>query len=214
MAQGNSIMSATMSNWYFSTIDVNLNKHSLWGMPRTYGNDSCSCGTNAMCSEPADLDGWLVPGFMVGCYPLESLLQSTIECLYNSTCIDKLQHMFFDRNATDTVFDPLDPALSFSNETVQSLLEQLLIESWKPNISYDQYYSSCAPISCTYSILGRPDIWYIVSTLFVVYGALTTTLNIIISIITYIGYRIARNRRERVINVTVATVLPEHLNGV
>ncbi len=212
MAQGNSIMSATMSNWYFSTIDVNLNNHSLWGMPRTYRDGNCSCGTDAMCSEPANLNGWLVPGLMVGCYPLEALLQSTLECLYNPTCIDQLQHMFFDSAPTDEKFHQLNSSISSPNETVQSLLDRLLVDSWETNISYDRYYSACAPLSCTYSILDQPDIIYIVATIIGVYGGLTAILKIIISIITEIGYKIAQRRNQRIVNVTVAIASSQHLN--
>jgi hypothetical protein len=32
-----------------------------------------------------------IPGFYTGCYIVESLLQSTLECFYDPQCIDKLQ---------------------------------------------------------------------------------------------------------------------------
>ncbi|CAF4660720.1 unnamed protein product, partial [Rotaria sp. Silwood1] len=84
IAQGNGIMSSTLSNWYFPVLEAEYTFTPLWTEPRSYDTTNCSCGTNATCSEPAIIDGWHVPGFRIGCSPFEALLQSTLECLYNT----------------------------------------------------------------------------------------------------------------------------------
>ncbi|CAF1677223.1 unnamed protein product, partial [Didymodactylos carnosus] len=36
---------------------------------------------------------FLVPGFLSGCYIIEALLQSSLVCLYDQTCLDQLSYI-------------------------------------------------------------------------------------------------------------------------
>jgi hypothetical protein len=36
------------------------------------------------------------------------------------------------------------------NSTMKSILDYLMVEQWITNISYEKYYKTCAPISCSY----------------------------------------------------------------
>ncbi|CAF1297121.1 unnamed protein product, partial [Rotaria sp. Silwood1] len=138
MAQGNGIVSTIQSNWYFHSIN-RIQFSSVWATPRSYGDENnCSCGTNSMCTSLALINGSLIPGFRIGCYVLDSLLQSTLECLYNVSCIDQIKYLY---NVTNIVIRSLNQSFSFPNETVQSLVDNLLIDKLESNVSYEQYYA-------------------------------------------------------------------------
>ncbi|CAF4074704.1 unnamed protein product [Rotaria sordida] len=165
MSQGNGIVSSTMSNWHFFLLNRTVPSSyfdntytppdSLFSEPRSYGEGgNCSCSTNAMCTSAATLDERFLPGFLVGCEPLEALLQSTLICLYNLTCINALKNMYISSNLS---IRALDPTLSSPNITVRSLVDILMIDRWENNTIYDQYYSSCAPLQCSYSLNERAD---------------------------------------------------------
>jgi hypothetical protein len=115
IAQGNGNVSSILSDWHFLSLNTTGNGYALWSEPRSYDGGNCSCGIDAMCTSPAFIDGWRVPGFLVGYYPLETLLQSTLECLYDVVCINVLKTMYSTMNIT---VDPLDPTLSAPNATV------------------------------------------------------------------------------------------------
>jgi hypothetical protein len=90
---------------------------------------------------------------MAGCLPLDSMRQSTLECLYNQTCINAiaLQPKISQPEA-------LNISLTrFSlNSTIGSIFdESLFVESWQNKSNFENYFSACAPQSLSYSYQGR-----------------------------------------------------------
>ena len=192
MIQSNRLLSSTMSNWYFSEfVAITLSLDTAENLPRSYENGTCSCHKNPTCSSPAWIDQWHVPGFRVGCYPIESLMQSTLECLYDTACIHRL--MPNDTPST-MIFRALDPALSSSNVTVQSLVQALLIDEWIVKIDYDDYYAACSPRYCTYSLTRRFDSIYVITTVVGLTGGLTVVLKLFLPSAVKLGRYIARFR--------------------
>jgi hypothetical protein len=192
MAQGNGLVSSIGSNWY----PILLNENEAASMvPRLYGENNCSCGTNSMCASSAAIGEWIVPGFFVGCYPLESLLQSTLECLYDITCINKLKNMNQFSNMT---FRPLKSTLSSPHVTVQSLVNTLMVDRWESSITYEHYYATCSPLSCTYVITERANPIYMITTVIGFYGGLTVALDIIVPILMKIARYLIMCRPRRV----------------
>lgn len=143
----------------------------------------------------AAINGWIVPGFRVGCYPLESLLQSTLECLYDVTCITKLKKRDKYSNAT---IRPLNSSRSSPNTTVQSLMDAFLVDDWGYNITYDHYYAACAPLSCTYVITDRPSPIYIITAIIGSFTGLNVGMKVTAPILTKIVQRVIRCRRWRI----------------
>ncbi len=202
VAQGNGLVSSIGSNWYPIPQKESL---IMLMAPRLYGDSNCSCGTNSMCSSSATIDGWIVPGFFVGCFPLESLLQSTLECLYDMTCINKFKKKNQFSNIT---IRPLNSTLSPPNVTVQSLMDTLMVDRWESSIIYEHYYATCAPLSCTYLIKERANPIYIITTIIGFFGGLIVALKIIVPILMKIAQYLIMRRRQRV-EPSVA-VIAEH----
>ncbi|CAF0796465.1 unnamed protein product [Adineta steineri] len=135
---------------------------------------------------------WSIPGMSTGCFPGFSLLSSTLECFYNQTCVKKLISYF----PTSEKFN----AMTINNEslyeptsTVQSIVDNLMIENWTMNIFYDKYYSECAPSSCTYLKTFQRDFGYVLKKLTSLLSSLTLILGLIIPLI--IGFIMKRRDR-------------------
>ncbi|CAF0798760.1 unnamed protein product [Adineta ricciae] len=176
MNQGNGIVSLIFSNWYFQTLKKE-DKAYLWTKPRSYEDqNNCSCGISSMCSSSAKIENTSIPGLRIGCSIIDSFLQSTLECFYNISCINLLKSFYF---VQDVLISPLNTNLSSSNETVQDLIDRLLIDEWKYNISYENYYRTCSPRSCRYTIEERVDALDILTRLIGFYGGLTIALKMI-----------------------------------
>ena len=101
--QANQLASLFLSNWVFFLNYSDPTKPLLEGFlidvlaqPTTYDNGNCSCGIQSNCSTLSDFPFRLsnqsiratLSGFLVGCYSFDALLQSTLLCLYNQTCMD------------------------------------------------------------------------------------------------------------------------------
>ena len=113
--------------------------------------DDCDCASSAKCvfqsaiyNYPNVTSLFNAPGFHTGCYVIESLPQSNLQCFFNQTCINKLK-TYLPSNTTMTVtaLDPLLISRYSENTTIQQLLGQLMIEHWNSTIKYQNYYDAC-----------------------------------------------------------------------
>jgi hypothetical protein len=102
---------------------------------------------------------------MIGCYPLEALLQSTLQCFYDQQCID-----------SDGIFQALNSSFISNhfnlNLTIETILQELMVEIYSIDVSYDKYFYECAASSCTYSYIGRENMIDVITTLIGLYGGL------------------------------------------
>ncbi|CAF0935258.1 unnamed protein product [Adineta steineri] len=135
---------------------------------------------------------WSIPGMSAGCYPGFTLLSSTLECFYDQICVNKSISYF----PTSDTFK----ALIINNEssyqptsTIQSIVDNMMIEDWIPLFSYDKYYSECAPSSCTYLKKFRRDFVHVLKKLISLLSSLTLILGLIIPLV--IGFIMKRRDR-------------------
>ncbi|CAF1489091.1 unnamed protein product [Adineta steineri] len=141
---------------------------------------------------------WSIPGISTGCLPGFTLLSSTLECFYKQTCVDKLISYF----PTSEEFKAMiinNKSLYQPTSTVQSIIDNLMIEDWIVDISYDKYYSECAPSSCTYLKTFRRDLGYVLKKLISLLSSLTLILGLIIPlVIQFIMKRRDRTLKPRI----------------
>jgi hypothetical protein len=117
-----------------------------------------------------------LPGFVSGCIPLESLLASSLECLYNTSCI---VHFSRSQSATEQL-DPTQTSQYSINSTIEELLEQLMLEQWTPNISFSAFFAQCNATSCNYTVTAKNSPVYVLTVLLGLYGGLTASLRLIV----------------------------------
>ncbi|CAF3824709.1 unnamed protein product [Rotaria sp. Silwood1] len=175
--QINQLMDIFFSNWLFST-DENeiIPYHSIPTVPVLHG-PNCSCSTSSACTEPVFVGEQIVSGFVLGCFPLESLLRSNLLCLYSESCLDLI-------NFENLSFiDPLNtslPSRYLQSSTIEELAMSLFVEEWTHNISYSAFFSHCQPLTCTYLVSHRKTVLQIITILLGLYGGLTLILRFIV----------------------------------
>ncbi|CAF4421920.1 unnamed protein product, partial [Adineta steineri] len=69
----NMIISVWSVNWLIATESIINSGWTAHTIPIVYSK--CNCGSSWTCTQSSQ-------GMMVGCYPLESLLQTTLQCFY------------------------------------------------------------------------------------------------------------------------------------
>jgi hypothetical protein len=181
--QANALFSALQNNYNLYIGNINFRART-----RPINYDNCSCVSSFACIAQSSIYDYKsgislfhVPNFYKGCYVIESLLQSTLECFYDQQCIVDLQGQIWSSSPVNAkALDKSLPSIYFMNSTIKNLVDNLMIELWNVSSIFENYYNECRPIQCTYNLETKNDIIYIFTTLFGVAGGLTTVLRLIL----------------------------------
>ncbi|CAF3568586.1 unnamed protein product [Adineta steineri] len=198
---GSAFISAFGTNWSPVIREV-AHLATIYMQPKRYNLSSCNCATSKKCVETMKLrlesgSPWAVPGMLSGCLPLDSMLESTLECLYDQTCIDKISDALdssirYTPLITDhTRFHPIN-IMKLNNIT-----KQLFIEKWSESVSFEAYFNACHIDKCSYTISKRFNIGYVSSTVIAFYGGLSVGLTLTIPLVFKIVKKCLLNRNSR-----------------
>ena len=183
--QANALFSGRLTNYYFDALLLDDLPGLAVFQPYAIELANCSCASSPSCIDRAAIyDGedlgsvlFFVPGFYRGCFMIDGLLQSTLECLYNQTCLDVLLSFMKPPSVRNvTSLDASSSGRYNKNSTMQELINELMVENWNSSITYKDYYEECQPAQCSYTYVTRNDAIYIVTTIFGLVGGLVTVL--------------------------------------
>ncbi|CAF4106479.1 unnamed protein product [Adineta steineri] len=189
----------------------------------SYDND-CSCGKSTSCTRPqgfyctgkyctlgSNKPNHTIPGMVLSCLPVDSLLSSSLQCFYNTSCLTMIvQGHSFQNNKSKidprvdyiTPLNPRSDRRSSPNTTLDNIVSQLFIEDWTNTTSFSSYYHQCAPDQCTYTYEQRFNRVYIIAIVFEIVGGLSVALNIFIPLLVILLRRIYHLcRRRRLVRV-------------
>jgi hypothetical protein len=120
-----------------------------------------------------------IPGLRSGCMPVDAILSSSLECFYNQDCVNTI--IPYLRIPTNFIaMDKLAASRFPINSTIEAIVDELMVEDWNFNVSFDRYYNHCAPASCTYSKKEQRRFLYVLFTLISLLGGLCTGLGVIL----------------------------------
>lgn len=164
LTQADALQSNYETNWVYhaSQTGSGFNRESVvYVSPRHF--NECSCGTSSACKELSAMrskNGTIlmtIPGLYVGCLPSQALLQSSMECFYNQSCIDQiLSHINYNRDSL--TFKPLNmsaPSQYPPQTAIEEMFTNLFVEQWNSEVSHEKYYHQCEPVLCRYQYIER-----------------------------------------------------------
>ncbi|CAF4002956.1 unnamed protein product [Adineta steineri] len=171
-----------------------LTTNSISGKSTWYASmySNCLCALSASCHQIIDIyeyDSSLItptllysiPTFFIGCNPTEALFLSSLECFYNLSCMLEIDHYI---NSSESFnFSALNPDLNPSNETMENIVNRLMVDTWSSNVSFPLYYNQCAPLSCTVQYEDRDNLFLIITSIVGIFGGLSLGLKLLITII-------------------------------
>ena len=190
ISHGNQLMS---QQFLYSVQPINAEATKMNVEIRNYFN--CSCTLSSSCHIPigayaTDQQSWeiyhtyfIVPNFFLGCSLIDGLMKSTLECFYNLSCMMEYDLALNNYDDIPFSFTNLNENLNLPNETIQSIINVLMIDSWTSTSSFSSYYNTCLPASCTYEYLGRNDLFVVITTILGIVGGLSLGLKLLILII-------------------------------
>lgn len=193
--QTNAIWSARLSNFGFYFLPLTITASIGTGL---YSN--CRCDSRSSCKANFYLTlnnsvTYLLPNLYMGCHLSEALLQSTLECFYDQTCISVLQSYL--NTTASMLFSSLDasqPSRFFVNSTINELVQQLMVEQWNLSIVHQDYFDQCRPSRCSYSFITHYSLIYIITNAFGLIGGLATILELIVPITVKSGRKLCQSR--------------------
>jgi hypothetical protein len=198
MISGNALYSGLGTSYDYTT--VGNNSFDLVFYPVTYtsenssnGSTSCSCKFDPnTCGKSTGIYTlgeyhrvlFYIPGLWLGCYVTESLFGSTLECYFNQSCLDTIYQLIvsmskYPFNATAMIYNSSNTQYDTTTK-LQEIIEQLMIEQWNDQISFNSYFRQCDPVLCVYTYNKQGDLAYVLTTTIALIGGLTTVLKIII----------------------------------
>ena len=193
--QANSLITGAQSNAY---LEVNT---QLW-LARTVWRpyDDCSCRGSSTCISQSVIYNdataellYTVPGIFAGCYVMESLLESNLECFYNQTCFDELKSYLNSNSSLHASIMDSSALIQFSTKsTIADILDELMVDKWSWSLTYEDYFEECSTLQCSYTVLTRNDAVYFVTTVIGLIGGLLTALKLVVP------WLVQLSRRERI----------------
>ena len=137
-----------------------------------------------------------ISGVRIGCFIIESLLASSLECFYNQSCIDNLRQYLYP--APFLIVPPLNASLLHSftpQSTMGEMLDHLMVEQWTNHTSHRSYFDQCRPSECHYSLVGKNSWVIVVAKVTGLVSGLSTTLKLVVPrAVQIIRSRVNRNR--------------------
>ncbi len=125
---------------------------------------------------------WELP---IGCTPINGFLRSTFAWWYNETYLNNIQATYsrvISSQSTPNI-SSLNTSVPtrFTNNQLNYLVQEMFLETWIGNDTYfDQFYSQCAPISCSYTTIGRRNLLVVLLLLISICGGLNRILRILV----------------------------------
>lgn len=182
--QANAILSAIRTNYYLYQYEQSKYIVSMW-MPYDNG---CHCGSSSKCITQSSIyeaysvsSRWDVPGFYAGCFVLEALRQSDLRCLHNETCLQQLDVRLHPNRTMMVTSQILNHSKHFApTSTVDNLINEMLVDRWGWDFSYDVYYDLCRPSTCFYKIIKRNDFVSIIAIMLGLVGGLSKSLKFMV----------------------------------
>lgn len=153
----NQLMNTISTSWMINPATEIVPGWGAGTLPFLY--QECNCALSPKCVIPSR-------GMLAGCYPLEALFQSTFRCLYDQHC-NNFTHLFPSMNIS------LHQSSRFDrNSTIESIINQLMVEQYVTNLSYENYFSQCNASTCVYFEIDRTNITDGITSLISLYGGL------------------------------------------
>ena len=191
----NQILTGAYGNFIMNIGDSPNYNASLSILTYDNSNDTstsiCSCANDSSCrynwgiylDSLSDTPLYSVPGLYWTCFPVESLLQSTLECFYdNQDCLNIMMGLYnvSSFNNFSRLISSSNAGHYMINSTIGSIFTEMFIESWDESTNYSSYFTQCQPASCSYKILRRDSLPEIITRIIGLIGGLSVSLRILV----------------------------------
>ena len=136
---------------------------------------------------------YTVPSFAIGCYVIEGFFSSSLQCYFQQSCLDAIYDKVHSAaenplNVTAMHYNSTESQYNITTE-LQVIVENLMLENWNDQTSFESYFSQCNPQTCTYTYYKQADVRYMITTIVGFFGGLTAVFRLIIPALVKLWWR-------------------------
>ena len=168
---------------------LGLNPVRIYSTP-VQGSDAngqyCDCLVDSTCTVVDFTDHFYLfdtYGIRVGCSIVDGVLQSSLSCWYNLTCMDRIREVFsqvvFPITQNVTMLDSTVASKFPPTVPIQLIYDQVMVERWHHTASFENFFRECNPPYCLYSYSERSSLLYTVTVILGLVGGLNVILRLI-----------------------------------
>lgn len=151
---------------------------------------------------------YIIPGMFLYRFPLESLLMSTLECLYDDSCLSQIK-AFINTTVSPTNFTTFNLSSEYnvnnSYDKIEILANKLFIQSWNNESSFESYFKQCRPLKCQHTYQSRFILTYMITTIIGLIGGLSIVIRLLAPLIVKLSLKIWNYVTRQQIDNTVVT---------
>lgn len=152
---------------------------------------------------PSPSPVYVIPGMHVGCMPYDALVESNLHCFFDPICFNSTMKWISTLNESNwpKLLDNSIPSKFYTNDTIDTIFSQQMLEQWNFEKNFSRYYSLCDPIQCTYTFDGYNDFIYIITMIISLFGGLSTVLRVLSPLIVQFIRKTQlyfKNKREQI----------------
>ena len=142
---------------------------------------------------------FVVPGMHVGCSPIDTILRGTLECFFDTLCLNATARWISTLSPADwpKALDPSIPSKFMMNASIAALFNEQMVERWESEKNFARYLASCSPIECTYTFTRRNNLLVVLTTLIGSFGGLMVVFRIVAPLLVQCAHRIRAFRCKR-----------------
>ncbi|CAF1440744.1 unnamed protein product [Didymodactylos carnosus] len=209
--QGNTLMSYLLTNTVLVAahpLEYASYEDYIYDYDRIYNtttNESCGCIETRSCFQQPAIYSinspyydnhyycyvssnialiWRIPGIYVGCYIVDAVLHSDLQCFYDQTCLSSLLNAIqYPLNNNVTLLNSSLTTRYNTTTTIGELVQNLMIEQWNNKTSHEFYFNTCQPQYCTYAYISRSTPIFTITTIIGLIGGLTKVYKLLIPLI-------------------------------
>ncbi|UJR08052.1 hypothetical protein I4U23_012329 [Adineta vaga] len=215
LIHSNQYLSRTITSTRLTSVYQYLNKSLdavkmfIYALYTTNTNDhKCYCVIDSTCHlDKWIYDGqqhypidWQLEGIHGGCSIIDTVMRSSLICWFNQDCMNKLRKLVSKIGIPipdSTIL--LDPSLSsryFPNTSIETIFNEIMIEEWKFSSSYENFYSKCKPLFCSFTCEKKTNMIHIITILISLIGGINTILRLIVPWIIKIIFKVVSYYRS------------------
>ena len=181
----------------------------------------CHCGImkNCMVINDSHSIGVNPIGISIGCTLLDTTLKSSLACWFDHLCfVDFTTYIGFfssDLPTNVSLLNSTAPSRFLVNDTMESIVNEMMIEYYNTTVTYEHYYDKCHPLSCTYTYEEKSNLIYVVTTIIGLVGGLNVILRLVSPLLVKLYFRQQQWRRDRApaAVMNISDYRPQPLHG-
>ena len=160
----------------------------------------CNCEITPSCISSSIIQNrssgetaFLIPGLYTGCFLVEAMRRSNLQCLYSQMCLNQIQYYLQSPVSLNvTALNSSKSSRYNASTNINQLLDNIMVESWSQNVSYSSYYYHCQPKQCTYTQVEKTSNLVIFTTVLGLFGGLYKVLFFLVPLMV----KIIRRQRD------------------